>query len=563
VRRLLVLVVLASTIVSADVVVKNGGTSLGPVTALNCGANTSCSRSGSVATITATSGGAGGSGAPVDGGYVVLGGLTAGSTNERALSSGNYTAIDTGTSGQVQVDWAHGLTCTAGQALTSSGTTALACTSTLTASDVACAGTCVGDAEIAGVAGSKVTGAVASATTCSAAESADYLNLVCTAGQYVTCSGTACSCTTPSAVTSVSGSTFISSSGGTTPALSLSATGTPSSTTYLRGDNTWATVSGGSGSPGGSSGQVQYNNAGAFAGAANVETDGTHLRLVGTTTHATAGTTPRTTLAAFQHYGSNGPAFLQASESVLDFDTHLGPLAWTRSDDASWGCVVPGASGSATYTVSGQAVAGSATGTAALVAWAATDESTRAPRVQHPAAATVNTSAGLRAGVDYVWRGNAAGLGGWVWAAGFRLNLVTATTRVFAGLKDSTAVLTATADPNAALDAIYFGCNAADANLSICSNDNVGTATCTSLGASFPCHTSGVAYDVALWAPANSTGIRYWIRRLVTGTEASGTVASDLPRNTVRLGWDLNVNTGSTASAVQVHVHGTCWWANP
>lgn len=486
--RSLLLLVLLSAPAFADVLVKNAGTPLGPVTAINCGVNTTCSRSGSTATITA-SGGAGGSGAPVDGGYVVLSGFTSGSTNERTLAAGNYTVIDTGTAGQVQVDWAHGLTCTAGQALTSSGTTALACTSS-----------------------------IATATSCSAADEAANLAVSCVGGEFVTCDGTSCSCATPA---------------------------------------------GGGGSPGGSTSQLQYNSAGAFAGVAGVESDGTNLRLVATTTHATPGTSPRLTVSAFQHYGSNGPSFLQAAESVLEFDTHLTPWSFTRSDDAFWGCVLAGGSGSATYTTDGRAVVPSATGTAAAVAWAATDEGTRSPRVQHPAAATVNTSAGLRSTVDYVWRGNAAGIGGFLWVGGFRLNLVTATTRVFAGLKDSTAVLTATADPSAALDTLYFGCNAADANLSVCSNDNVGTATCATLGASFPCHTSGAAYDVAFWAPPNNSGVRYWIRRLVTGAEASGTIAADLPRNTVQLGWDLWANTGSTASAVQIHVTGSCWWANP
>lgn len=46
-----------------------------------------------------------------------------------------------------------------------------------------------------------------------------------------------------------------------------------SSSTYLRGDGTWATPSGG-GSPGGSTTQIQYNNAGSFAGDTGFTTDG-------------------------------------------------------------------------------------------------------------------------------------------------------------------------------------------------------------------------------------------------------------------------------------------------
>jgi len=59
-------------------------------------------------------------------------------------------------------------------------------------------------------------------------------------------------------------------------------TGTPSNTTYLRGDGTWATVSGGGGSPGGSNTQVQYNSSGSFAGSANFVFDGTNVG-IGTT----------------------------------------------------------------------------------------------------------------------------------------------------------------------------------------------------------------------------------------------------------------------------------------
>lgn len=59
----------------------------------------------------------------------------------------------------------------------------------------------------------------------------------------------------------------------------LTATGTPSSTTYLRGDGSWSTPSGSGGTPGGSTTQVQYNNAGAFAGDANMAWDSPNSRL--------------------------------------------------------------------------------------------------------------------------------------------------------------------------------------------------------------------------------------------------------------------------------------------
>lgn len=51
------------------------------------------------------------------------------------------------------------------------------------------------------------------------------------------------------------------------------------STNFLRADLTWAAPSGGSGSPGGSSGQVQWNNAAAFDGATNVNIDSGDLLL--------------------------------------------------------------------------------------------------------------------------------------------------------------------------------------------------------------------------------------------------------------------------------------------
>jgi hypothetical protein len=57
------------------------------------------------------------------------------------------------------------------------------------------------------------------------------------------------------------------------------ASGTANSGTFLRGDQTWAAVAA---SPGGSTTQVQYNNAGSFAGSANFTFDGTNILVAGT-----------------------------------------------------------------------------------------------------------------------------------------------------------------------------------------------------------------------------------------------------------------------------------------
>jgi hypothetical protein len=75
------------------------------------------------------------------------------------------------------------------------------------------------------------------------------------AGAFVTFNGAG---GTPSSLTLTNATGLVATTG-------LTATGTKDSTTFLRGDNTWAVPSGG-GSPGGSTTQLQYNNAGAFGG---------------------------------------------------------------------------------------------------------------------------------------------------------------------------------------------------------------------------------------------------------------------------------------------------------
>lgn len=108
--------------------VQDEGVALAARTAIDfTGAGVTCTDTGAKTSCSVPGGGAG-AGPPVDAGYVVWSSAAStGSSNERVLTAGNYTAVNTATAGQVKVNWTHGLTCSASQVLTSSGADAMQC----------------------------------------------------------------------------------------------------------------------------------------------------------------------------------------------------------------------------------------------------------------------------------------------------------------------------------------------------------------------------------------------------------------------------------------------------
>ncbi len=206
-------------------------------------------------------------------------------------------------------------------------------------------------------------------------------------------------------------------------------------------------------------------------------------------------------------------------------------------------------------------------GTASASPWDAGTYLGRVPTMLTISGGSVNVGAGLTMGTgtqENIWRGNSAGAGGFLIWFGFGLADTKATSRTWIGLFDAVPTVTLSADPSAALNSIYIGCDAADTELKACSNDGSGTATCSpSLGASFPCNTDGATYDVWFWAKPNADSVEYYIERLDTPATASGSMTSDLPSKVALLNWQAILGTGSSnGTAVRSTIRGICSIAN-
>jgi hypothetical protein len=122
--------------------------------------------------------------------------------------------------------------------------------------------------------------------------------------------------------------------------------GTNITITNGAGAITIAASGGGGGSPGGSTTQVQYNNAGAFGGISGVTTDGT--RITNSTTLSVGGATPSTSGA-----GITFPATQSTSTDANTLDDYEEGT-WTPVDASGAGISLSGASGR--YTKIGRQV---------------------------------------------------------------------------------------------------------------------------------------------------------------------------------------------------------------
>ena len=122
-----------------------------------------------------------------------------------------------------------------------------------------------------------------------------------------------------SSLTSLNASNLAS---GTVPTVRLGS-GTANSTTFLRGDNTWAIPVA---SAGGSNTQIQYNSSGALAGSSNLTFDGSNMYLSG---NLGLGITPTVKLHVYNINATAAATFKTVNGTYLATDVYIN----NASDD--------------------------------------------------------------------------------------------------------------------------------------------------------------------------------------------------------------------------------------
>ena len=177
-------------------------------------------------------------------------------------------------------------------------------------------------------------------------------------------------------------------------------------------------------------------------------------------------------------------------------------------------------------------------------------------RVGFVTAASANANTNVRTNSLQFFLGASAGMGGFHYVCRFGTSNASAITdgRVFVGLSSSNGGLGAV-NTSTLTNIIGIGYDGSDSNWAIFNNDGSGTATKNDLGSSFPCTTQSVdVYELVMYAPPNSTTVKWAVTRLNTGDFASGTMSSDVPAANTLLEPHFNVSAGASGSAVGLDV---------
>jgi hypothetical protein len=297
----------------------------------------------------------------------------------------------------------------------------------------------------------------------------------------------------------------------------------------------------GGGSPGGATRELQFNNAGAFDGAANVEVDTSgHLNLVSQT--AQPAPPPAGTLQLYSRSRAGLPDLeVQDPNGMnLTLQPHMGLNfvgSWMPGDSASVNVVgVPRA----------------LVGTVAHPAIASGSRLNSSRRWRTTSAAVANSVSENYSNRHHALRGAVAGEGGFKFMVRLSLTTLQASSKTFWGLANATAAFSTTFDPATSVNAVAFGFDrAVDTNWQLYHNDAAGSATKVDLGAGFPITgTINQVLTVFFRCDVGGAGIGCRMVNEDTGAVFEQIKTTDIPAAATLLAVHCYLNNGGAVAAV-------------
>lgn len=322
----------------------------------------------------------------------------------------------------------------------------------------------------------------------------------------------------------------------------------------LLGSGDLAVAGGGGGlaTPAGNDKEVQYNNSGAAAGAANVEIDNGDLALCA---NAAPVTPPSGNVKLFGK--TLASRVMLASVGPSGFDAALQPAIWRQK--IAWWSAQGNTAAANVFSMATLTSVGASTVARTV---ATTNLLTRTRRVGY-IGSVGNGQVGGHYSPALMWSaGDGGGLGGFFYSCRFAFTDAAAVSGAiaFVGMRGTTAPPSATASAANVANSVGIAQFQDDATQLYAICKGTGAPVVVPLGTNFPPMaaagaSNGIMYDLTLFAPPSENGVIYYqFERIGTAFVASGSFAAAPISSSTLLTHSAYRSNNATALAVGIDI---------